>query len=145
MADSPELVHVQEVWDRMKLNSPLYSFLLQNVSLVSASNGNVQARLAIETCHLNSKGTLHGCVSASLVDWAGGMAIASTGLSSTGVSTDMHTTLIATARKDDVLNIMAKANKVGSTLAFTGIEIRRAGDEAIIATGTHTKYVKQPK
>ena len=144
---TPELRHVQEVWTKMKPNSPIYKFLLDEVEIFSAAKGTILARLPIRPTHLNSKGTLHGTVSACLTDWAGGLAIASTGRTSTGVSTDIHTSFVSTANEHDVLEIEARANKVGSTLAFTTIEIRKAVDGPdkgpIVCTGSHTKYVKQ--
>ena len=143
MTTSAELEHVQSVWTRMKPNSPIYSWLLDEISLISATNGSIQARLRVKPVHLNSKGTLHGTTSACLVDWAGGMAIASTGRDKTGVSTDIHTTYVSTAKEGDYLVITAKASKVGGTLAYTSIEISKEDGGAIVCTGTHTKYVKQ--
>ena len=147
MATSPELAHVQGVWDRMKPSSPIYRLLLGNIEITSASKGVVVARLKVEPVHLNSKGTLHGTVSACLTDWMGGMAIASTGLDRTGLSTDIHTSFVSTAKEGDWLEIEGRASKVGGTLAFTTVEIRKAvdggGSAPVVCTGTHTKYVKQ--
>ena len=143
--DSPtdELLHVQKYWANMRNNSPIYEFLLSDISLISASKGVVTARLAVKPCHLNSKGTLHGTVSACLTDWAGGLAIATHGREKTGVSTDIHTTFVSTAREGDVLEIEGRANKVGGTLAFTSVEIRKVGEGGgVVAMGSHTKYVK---
>ena len=106
----------------------------------------ITAHLKVQPNMLNSKGTLHGTISACLTDWAGGMAIASTGMDKTGVSTDIHTTFISTAKEGDLLEVEARASKVGMTLAFTTVEIRRVGHDgakSIVSTGSHTKYVKQ--
>ena len=146
MADhvSAELQHVRNYWAEMKPNSPIYNFLLGQVELVSATHGQIKALLKVVPVHVNSKGTLHGVTSSCIMDWAGGLAIASTGLNSTGVSTDIHTTYVSTAKEGDTIEIEAKANKVGATLAFTMIEIRHCGDGGkVIAHGTHTKYVKK--
>lgn len=71
------------------------------------------------------------------------MAIASTGVDNSGLSTDIHTSFVSTAREGDLLEIEGKASKVGASLAFTTIEIRHAGPGAqVVAHGTHTKYVK---
>ena len=143
MASPDELSHVRTVWARMKPSSPIYAFLLSDISLTSASKGSVSAHLAVQAVHVNSKGTLHGTVSACLVDWAGGMAIASTGLDKTGASTDLHITYVQTVKEGDALEIEAKASRAGSTLAYTTVELRRASDGAIVCLGVHTKYVKQ--
>ena len=141
-----ELLHVQKYWANMRRNSPIYDFLLSDIALVSASKGLVTAKLVVKPCHLNSKGTLHGTMSACLTDWAGGLAIATHGRDKTGVSTDIHTTFISTAKEGDVLEIEGRTNKVGGTLAFTSVEIRKVGEDgasSVVSTGSHTKYVKQ--
>ncbi|KAA8571645.1 hypothetical protein EYC84_001638 [Monilinia fructicola] len=66
-----ELIHVKKVWDRMKGHSPIYDFLLADVEIVSATKGLVVSRLTVRDNHVNSRGTIHGAVSASLVDWSG--------------------------------------------------------------------------
>ena len=138
------LEHVRSHWAGLKGHSPIYRFLLENVDIFSATSGCVKAHLRVLPVHLNSKGTLHGTVSACLTDWAGGLAIASTGLEKTGVSTDIHTTYIATAKEGDLLLIDGAAHKVGATLAFTTVSIQRLNDDGSqspVANGTHTKYV----
>ncbi|MCJ1352701.1 MAG: hypothetical protein MMC33_002685 [Icmadophila ericetorum] len=141
-----ELAHVQGVWNQMKPNSPVYRLLLNDIELKSASHGAIIAHLKIDASHLNSKGGLHGIVSACLVDWAGGMAIASTGREKTGVSTDLHVTYVSSAKEGDILEIEGKTSKVGGTLGFTTVEIRKlnveGGAGTVVCTGTHTKYVK---
>lgn len=142
-----ELVHVRKVWASLKDRSPIYQFLLEDINIVSASKaGSITARLTIKSLHVNSKGTLHGAVSATLTDWAGGLAIAATGLEKTGVSTDIHTVFVSSAREGDILEISARATKVGGTLAFTAVEIKKVGEDGtsiIVSTGSHTKYVKR--
>lgn len=140
---SAELEHVRNYWARMKPMSPIYTFLLSEIVLISATKGNFKAHLKVSPVHLNSKGTLHGVVSSCLMDWTGGMAIASTGVDNSGLSTDIHTTFVSTAREGDLLEIEGKASKVGASLAFTTVEIRHAGNGGqVVVHGTHTKYVK---
>ena len=144
---SEALQNVEKVWSGMKSNSPIYEFLLSDIELLSASKtGSMTARLKVKACHLNSKGTLHGTVSAGLVDWAGSLAIAATGLEKTGASTDIHTSFVSTAKEGDLLEVTATAAKVGGTLAFTNVEIKKLkedGTSSVVSTGSHTKYVKQ--
>ena len=124
------LAHVRADWARMKPNSPIYKFLLEDIEIVAAESGHITALLPVVPVHLNSKGTLHGSVSACLTDWAGGLAIKSTGAASTGLSTDIHTTFVSTAR-------------IGDTL--TDVNGAAGGRERgpVVCTGSHTKYVKQ--
>ncbi|KAL8805625.1 MAG: hypothetical protein Q9223_005177 [Gallowayella weberi] len=139
-----ELDHVRKYWANMKPNSAIYNFLLGDIAIISATKGRIIAHLKVSPVHFNSKKTLHGAVSSCIMDWAGGMAIASEGLDNTGLSTDIHTTFVSTAKEGDVLEIEGKASKVGASLAFTTIEIRHAGNGGkVIAYGTHTKYIKK--
>jgi acyl-coenzyme A thioesterase 13 len=140
------LTHVQRCWDRIRPDSTIYRLLFSDIELVRASHGRVLARLRLEPVHLNSKRTLHGSVSATIVDWAGGMAIASTGREKTGVSTDIHISYVSAARDGDVIEIEASVSRIGRSLAYTTVEIRKAGAEdgtkgPVVCTGSHTKYL----
>lgn len=138
---------VRASWAKMKPNSPIYDILLDDVKIVYAVNGTVKAHLRVIPVHLNSKNTMHGTVIAALTDWAGGLAITSTGRPNTGLSTDIHTTFVAAAKEGDLLEIEGRVTRAGRMLAFTAIEIRSVSEDGtpgdIIATGTHTKYIKQ--
>ncbi|OIW29369.1 Thioesterase/thiol ester dehydrase-isomerase [Coniochaeta ligniaria NRRL 30616] len=140
------LAHVQKVWDGIRPNSTIYRLLLSELQWVSASHGRIIVRLRLQPVHLNSKRTLHGSVSATIVDWAGGMAIASTGLQKTGVSTDIHISYVSTAKDNDMIEIEAWVSRVGRSLAYTMVEIRKVGGDLgnkgpIVCTGSHTKYL----
>jgi len=141
MASTPELTHVRAMWDKMLPSSPIYTHLLSTITLTSATPGTITARLPLLPLHLNSKGTLHGTVSTCLVDWAGGMAIVSTGRDKTGVSTDLHTSFVSSAKEGDVLMIEGRVSRVGGTMVYTSVEIRKEGGE-VVATGLHTKFVR---
>jgi len=127
-------------------NSAIYSFLFSDIAITYASKGVVRARLGLNKNHVNSKGGIHGSVSATIVDWAGGMAIASWDQrEKSGVSIDIHVTYQSSAREGDEIEIEGVAEKVGGTLAFTKIKISKVVDGEpgpIVATGTHTKFVK---
>ncbi|KKA19349.1 Thioesterase family protein [Rasamsonia emersonii CBS 393.64] len=142
---SSELSSVQKVWERIRPNSPIYAFLLEDVEIYEAQKGVVRARITVSARHLNSKGTLHGAFSACVIDWAGGMAIASHGLESTGASTDIHVSYLSPAKLGDWLEIESRASKVGKTLAFTTVTISKRDDSGqliLVAQGSHTKYIK---
>ena len=139
--ESPELAYVQQYWTTMLLSSPMYTFVLSSLTLTSATHGTVTATLLLEPKHMNSKGSLHGTVSACIVDCFGGLAVASTGREKTGVSTDIHVSYVGGAKVGDVLGIEGRVSKVGGTMAFTNVEIKKEGG-GIVAVGSHTKYVK---
>lgn len=147
MASSHELEHVKGVWERMRGNSPIYDFLLSEVEITSATNGSVTAQLTLGKNHVNSRGTIHGAVSAALVDWSGGLAVATHGMEKTGASIDIHVTYIGTAHVGETIHIESIANKVGRSMAFTTIRISKLVDGKpgpMVATASHTKYISQP-
>ncbi|KAG7527503.1 hypothetical protein FFLO_06863 [Filobasidium floriforme] len=121
--------------------SPIYGFLLQNlVVLPSTVAGTSLSSLILEPQHLNSKGSIHGSVSATIVDWASGNALATTG-SHSGVSVDMHVTFMNTCKEGEKMIIKGIIDKKGSRLAFTRVEIRRERDDALVITAIHTKFI----
>lgn len=142
MSTTP-IASVKSCWDRIKGGSPVYRFFFSNIEIMDAEHGSMVARLPVSENLLNSKNGLHGSVSATIVDWAGGMAIASTGLQVTGVSTDIHVSYVSQAKLGDVLTIEGKVSRLGRNMAFTTVTIFKGEEEkkAVVATGTHTKYV----
>ncbi|KAI9662524.1 MAG: hypothetical protein M1821_008691 [Bathelium mastoideum] len=145
--DTRELDHVRQIFDKQKPTSAIYNFLLGDATIVAAEKGTVKARVHLQKNHVNSRGGLHGAVSATIVDWIGGMAIASYDLrEKTGVSTDIHVTYLSSAKEGDWIEVEGRANKVGGTLGFTTATIYKLDEHgdpsAIIATGSHSKYVK---
>ena len=143
MAAFDRTAHVNNFWtNKIKPSSPIYAFLLSEIAITAVDENSVVAELKLGPSHINSKGTLHGAVSATLVDWASSMAIAATGRDRTGVSTDLHTTYISTAKIGDVLVIRGTASKVGSNLAYTTVDISKSSGE-VVAHGVHTKFIRQ--
>lgn len=144
------LESVQACWQRVSDSSPVYNFFFPDIRIVSAEYGSMVAELPISANLLNSKGGLHGSVSATIVDWAGGMAIASTGLEKTGVSTDIHVSYVSSAKMGDTLTIEGTVSKVGRNMGFTTVMISKGEGEikSVVAHGTHTKYIlrdQEPK
>ena len=143
---SPEHSHIEKLVEKKMPGSPIYAFLLSSIRITSATKGHVIARLPLGENQMNSNGSLHGAVSAAIVDWAGGMAISSFDLrEKSGVNVDIHVTYQSGAKLGEELEIEGLAERVGGSLAFTKINIYKVeGDQRgkVVATGTHTKYVK---
>ncbi|KAK8084239.1 hypothetical protein PG997_005510 [Apiospora hydei] len=131
--------HIEALVARQLERSPIYALTLSAVRIVSATRGRVVARTVLGKNHMNS-------VSATIVDWAGGMAIATWDLrDKTGVSVDIHVRYLASAKEGEEIEIAATADKVGGSVGFTSVVISKVVDgEAgpVVASGTHTKYVK---
>ncbi|KAI0016779.1 thioesterase family protein [Xylariomycetidae sp. FL0641] len=143
--DATIKAHIEDLVATTLPNSAIYQFLLRDVRIAAATRGRVTARLAVTRAHTNSAGGLHGAASAAVVDWAGGLAVATWDLRArTGVSVDIHVRyLAASAREGDELEILATADKVGASVAFTSVLIRKVDGGEVVASGTHTKYVRQ--
>ena len=138
--------HVEKLVATKIPTSPIYAFLLTPIRILSAAKGHVIARLPLSANHMNSGGSLHGAVSAAVVDWAGGMAISTWDIrDKTGVSVDIHVTYQSGAKLGEEIEIEGVAERVGGSLAFTKINIFKVEDGVrgkIVASGTHTKFVK---
>ncbi|ROT42048.1 Thioesterase/thiol ester dehydrase-isomerase [Sodiomyces alkalinus F11] len=140
--------------------SPLYAFLLSHethgLQLTHASKGLVRFRLRLAACHLNAAGSLHGSVAATVVDWAGGLAVAAWDLrAQTGVSVDIHVSYLSGARLGQVVEVEGRVDRVGGSLAFTTVEIWKVDGleeeekgveggerDGCVVLGRHTKYVR---
>ncbi|CEJ93986.1 Putative Thioesterase superfamily protein [[Torrubiella] hemipterigena] len=109
--------------------------------LTGATNGQVSFELDIHKDHTNRLGTIHGGTLASLVDFGGSLAVASTGRFLTGVSTDLNITYLSPGGKPgDLLKGTATCEKIGKTLAYTSVVFHNSKGQ-LAARGSHTKYV----
>lgn len=139
--------HVQALMNRLTSASPIYNMLCSDVRLESVERGIVTTHLKLSAAHVNSRGGLHGAVSAAIVDFVTGLCIASCDLRpSTGVSADMHISYLSTASVGDTLEIVATAERVGGALAYATIRISKINEadstRKLVTLGQHTKYVK---
>jgi acyl-coenzyme A thioesterase 13 len=143
--------HVEQLAYWLAQNSTIYNIFLSGIKVTSVVVGSVTSRLTLTPAHLNSKGGLHGAVSAAFIDFTTGLAIASWDLrEKTGASVDMHISYLSSAAgAGDVVEIVATAEKVGGSMAFVTILIQKVevvdGEEkrTIVTKGHHTKFVRQ--
>ncbi|KAL1835984.1 hypothetical protein VTJ49DRAFT_5741 [Mycothermus thermophilus] len=152
-SDAAILSHLENYFATRSVASPIYAYLLgtpsePQIRFTSASKGVFTARLTLAAHHLNSGGGLHGSVSATIVDWAGGLAIATWDLrAGTGVSVDIHVEYLSSARLGDEVEIEGRVDRVGRSLAFTEVRIWKVDGEGrrggLVTVGRHTKYVKE--
>jgi acyl-coenzyme A thioesterase 13 len=130
--------------------------------ITAAEPGKVNFELPIEKQHTNRLGILHGATLATMVDTSGSLALASRGLYSTGVSTDLSVTYLNAGGKiGDLVKGEVICDKctvdfhlahpgtttsltdlilVGKTLAYTSVKFMNKHNE-IVARGSHTKFV----
>ncbi|KXL47403.1 MAG: hypothetical protein FE78DRAFT_78165 [Acidomyces sp. 'richmondensis'] len=131
------LPFVRSVWESFRANSGLEPSL----RVTAARPGVVNFELDIQKEHTNRLNILHGGTLACMTDLGGSLAVASRGLFSTGVSTDLSVTFLSSGgRVGDLIRAEVTCDKFGKTLAYTSIRFTNAKDE-LVARGSHTKYV----
>ena len=93
------LKFVRSVWESFKATSGVEPRLIEHMKITAATPGKVNFELPIERQHTNRLGILHGATIATMVDTSGSLALASRGLYSTGVSTDLSVTYLNSGGK----------------------------------------------
>ncbi|GAW17681.1 hypothetical protein ANO14919_071410 [Xylariales sp. No.14919] len=141
----PPLRFVRSVLKSFMAESGLEPRLLgaNHLRITNAVHGRVDFELDVTKDHTNRLGILHGGTIASMVDLGGSLAVASTGLYATGVSTDLNVTYLnGGGTVGAKITATAVCEKIGRTLAYTSVTFQNRKGE-IAARGSHTKYVMQ--
>jgi acyl-coenzyme A thioesterase 13 len=143
---SPELAHAKKISEDKMPSSPIYQWVLDGVKLIDGSKGRLVARLPLSEKHMNSKNTMHGSLSLTIIDWLGGIAITTCDFrTSTGVSLDIHVSYQSTAALGEEIEMEGVVERLGRSVAFTKVNIYRVEGgvrSTLLVTGSHTKYVK---
>uniref|UniRef100_A0A8C2T358 Acyl-coenzyme A thioesterase 13 n=2 Tax=Coturnix japonica TaxID=93934 RepID=A0A8C2T358_COTJA len=131
--------------DAMKymLQSEGFDRVLGKVKLLSANPGKVVCELKVEEEHSNRFGTLHGGLTATLVDVVSTFALLYTERALPGVSVDMNITYASAAKVGEEVLITAQVLKQGRNLAFASVDLTNKATGKLIAQGRHTKYIGQ--
>ncbi|XP_068217937.1 acyl-coenzyme A thioesterase 13-like isoform X2 [Palaemon carinicauda] len=111
------------------------------VRVISGGGGKCVAEMTVEEEHQNRGGTLHGGLTATLVDVVSTAALMTTEKAVPGVSVDLNVSYISAAQEGDSIVINADTLKVGRTLAFLTVDITNKDSGKLIAKGSHTKYI----
>ncbi|KAI1710015.1 thioesterase superfamily domain-containing protein [Ditylenchus destructor] len=107
--------------------------------VVSVDKGRVQVEFDVSEEHTNPLGTLHGGMTASLVDIVTSTAVRATGRENVGVTVDLTVSYLAPARIGDTVIVDGSVTKMGRSMAYTRADLRLKSDDSIIATALHTK------
>ncbi|KAL7830316.1 hypothetical protein SRHO_G00314430 [Serrasalmus rhombeus] len=126
---------------RAMVDSPGFDRVLNKVEIVSASPGKVVCEMKVAEEHTNRLGTLHGGLTATLVDVVSTTAIMYSERGAPGVSVDMNITYMNAARIGEDVLITAQVLKEGRTLAFATVDLINKTTGKIIAQGRHTKHL----
>ncbi|XP_040105870.1 acyl-coenzyme A thioesterase 13 [Oryx dammah] len=114
---------------------------LEKVTLVSAVPGKVICEMKVEEQHANKIGTLHGGMTATLVDVVSTLALLCTERGMGGVSIDMNITYISPAKVGEDILITAHVLKEGRSVSFASVDLTNKATGKLIAQGRHTKHV----
>ncbi|XP_006051255.2 acyl-coenzyme A thioesterase 13 [Bubalus bubalis] len=114
---------------------------LEKVTLVSAAPGKLVCEMKVEEQHANKIGTLHGGMTATLVDVISSLALLCTERGISGVSVDMNITYISPAKVGEDILITAHVLKEGRSLSFASVDLTNKATGKLIAQGRHTKHM----
>ncbi|XP_058523403.1 acyl-coenzyme A thioesterase 13 [Ochotona princeps] len=133
----------QTVREALKVMSkaPNFDRVCDKVSVVSAAPGKVVCEMKVEEQHTNKMGTLHGGLTATLVDLISTVALMFSERGLPGVSVDMNITYMAPAKIGEDILISAHILKQGRTLAFASVDLTSKATGKLIAQGRHTKHL----
>ncbi|CAG9832574.1 unnamed protein product [Diabrotica balteata] len=115
---------------------------LKTLNIVSMGNGKCIAELKVLEEHTNPMGTLHGGLSATLVD-----SVSSYGLFThekggvKSVSVNINVSYMGGAKLGEEIVIESDTIKVGKTLAFCEVLIKNKANGNVLVKGEHTKYL----
>jgi acyl-coenzyme A thioesterase 13 len=96
----------------------------------------------------NINKVIHGGALASLVDLATTIALYNTAQRRPGVSVDLNVSFLRPAKLDETILVEGRVVKAGGKIAYLAASIYlkqnesiETKQEALVATGTHTKYI----
>jgi acyl-coenzyme A thioesterase 13 len=117
-----------------------YGWMAPRFVPVSAADGHVVVHVQVMIDHVNVAKNLHGGAGATLVDVVGTLAIIGADRHHRyGVSTDLNVSWLAPVPLGETAIVDARVLKIGRSLAFVEVEIRRASDDVLCLQGRLTK------
>jgi acyl-coenzyme A thioesterase 13 len=115
---------------------------LAGMKLLEAKDGKALVRLEVTDAVQNMGGTLHGGAIATLVDDAGTVAIISKDRDHRpGVTTDLNVSYFNPGPGGTFVLAEATVLKIGRTLAYVSVDIKRETDGVLVAQGRMTKFM----
>lgn len=122
-----------------------YGWMAPRFVPVSADDGHVVVHADVTIDHVNVAKNLHGGAGATLVDVVGTLAIIGADQwRRYGVSTDLNVSWLAPIPLGETAVVDARVLKIGRTMAFVAVEIRRRSDDVLCVQGRLTKSLGDP-
>ncbi|XP_069701581.1 acyl-coenzyme A thioesterase 13-like [Periplaneta americana] len=115
--------------------------VLEKVKILNAGEGRLHAELVLGSEHHNPMGTLHGGLTATLVDALPTLSFMTHQGGVMGPTVNLNISYMKTAKEGDTIVIDSNTLKAGKALAFFEVEIRKKQTGELIAKGFHTKYI----
>ncbi|XP_046448270.1 acyl-coenzyme A thioesterase 13-like [Daphnia pulex] len=138
-----KLQFLQSIW-RQRITQGHTSFdqkIYQKVKIVAGGEGTCEVEFQVDEEHTNPAGLLHGGFSACLIDSVSTLALLTHPRQVPGVSVNLNITYLKAAKIGDNILVKAATDKVGKNLAFLNVQIVNKQSGAILAQGSHTKYL----
>ncbi|XP_059119233.1 acyl-coenzyme A thioesterase 13 [Peromyscus eremicus] len=132
--------NIQEVM-KVLFRVPGFDRVLEKVTFVSAAPEKLVCEMKVEEQHTNKLGTLHGGLTATLIDSISTVALMCTERGVPGVSVDLNITYMSPAKMGEEIVITAHILKQGKTLAFASVDLTNKATGKLIAQGRHTKHL----
>lgn len=108
---------------------------------VSSGGGRAVVEVDVTPGVANPMGNLHGGAIATIVDHVGTIAIVTADRQGRpGVTTDLNVSYFAPAPAGATVVADALVLKIGKTLAFVTVDVRRKLDGVLLAQGRMTKF-----
>ncbi|EDW68969.2 acyl-coenzyme A thioesterase 13 [Drosophila virilis] len=112
----------------------------QMVKITNGGEGRCVGEFIVAAEHLNRLGSLHGGLTATILDNITTYALMSKG-SHPGVTSSLSVSYLAAAKPGDVIEVDAKTLHAGRKMAYIECVLRNKADGKIIAKGGQTKFV----
>ncbi|XP_069702667.1 acyl-coenzyme A thioesterase 13-like [Periplaneta americana] len=123
------------------VSSKGFERVMEKVKILNAGEGRLQAELVLGPEHQNTKGTLHGGLTATLVDILPTAAFMTRQNGVIGTTVNLDISYLKPAKEGDTIVIDCNTLKAGKALAFFEVEIRKKQTGELIAKGFHTMYI----
>ncbi|XP_013793379.1 acyl-coenzyme A thioesterase 13-like [Limulus polyphemus] len=121
-------------------DGPGFDRVVSTLNVVSSGGGKCLCEMKVEENHQNRGGTLHGGVTATLVDVVSTLNLIGE-KEVAGVSVDLNVTYLKGAKAGDELQVESSLLRAGRSMAFLSVDIRNKETGLLIAQGRHTKHL----
>ncbi|KAL3083435.1 hypothetical protein niasHS_011237 [Heterodera schachtii] len=143
MCSSPNYLRLARAFFRNYGAMKNFERCAEKCRVVHAEKGRLKVEMELGEEHANLHGTLHGGMTATLVDIVTSTAICLTKRQTDGISIGLSQ-LNSICLSGDSILVDGFVSRLGSSLCFTGADIYRKSDGAKIATALHTcAYAKR--